>query len=62
MPSTYEIGATGENITCLDCGFTSWNENDVRERYCGNCHEFHGIKQMAAEVEAEIVRLCREDH
>jgi hypothetical protein len=20
---------------------TSWNPNDVRERYCGNCHAYH---------------------
>ncbi len=23
------------------CGHTSWNENDVLHRYCGNCHKFH---------------------
>jgi hypothetical protein len=25
---------------CLRCGFTSYNDNDVRERYCGNCHRY----------------------
>ena len=29
------------SITCPRCGRTSWNENDVRERYCGACHQFH---------------------
>jgi hypothetical protein len=28
-------------ITCPRCGMTSWNPNDVRERYCGNCHAYH---------------------
>lgn len=27
-------------ICCLLCGMTSFNENDVRECYCGNCHQF----------------------
>lgn len=30
-----------ESITCPRCGMTSYNPNDVREKYCGNCHEFH---------------------
>jgi hypothetical protein len=28
------------SITCLHCGMTSYNINDVRNRYCGNCHIF----------------------
>jgi len=28
------------SITCFQCGMTSYNENDVRERYCGNCRVF----------------------
>jgi protein-arginine kinase activator protein McsA len=27
--------------TCPQCGMTSHNPNDVRERYCGNCHQYH---------------------
>jgi hypothetical protein len=30
-----------DSITCPRCGMTSHNANDVRERYCGNCHLFH---------------------
>src|SRR5690349_20942845 len=30
-----------ESITCPQCGMTSSNLNDVRERYCENCHQFH---------------------
>lgn len=28
-------------IECLDCGKTSYNTNDVKQRYCGYCHKFH---------------------
>lgn len=31
----------GRAITCLRCGRTSHNPEDVRNRYCGNCHFFH---------------------
>lgn len=27
-------------ITCPRCGLTSWNLHDVREGYCGRCHEW----------------------
>ena len=27
-------------ITCPVCGFTSANPNDVREGYCGRCHDW----------------------
>jgi transcriptional regulator with XRE-family HTH domain len=27
-------------ITCPRCGRTSFNPNDVREGYCGNCHDW----------------------
>lgn len=29
-----------DTITCPKCGVTSHNPNDVREGYCGNCHDF----------------------
>lgn len=40
---TYVIAqfAGHATITCLACGYTSHNPNDVRERYCGHCHWFH---------------------
>ena len=25
---------------CPHCGAVSYNENDEREQYCGNCHNF----------------------
>lgn len=29
-----------ESITCPECGMTSYNPSDVREGYCGNCHDW----------------------
>lgn len=50
---TYTLGES--SITCLRCGMTSHNPNDVRYRYCGNCNEFHAGARcdfcMAPEVE-----------
>lgn len=36
---TYRID--GETITCGRCGRTSHHPEDVKNRYCGNCHVFH---------------------
>jgi hypothetical protein len=30
------------SFTCPVCGRTSWNQNDVREGYCGSCHDWTG--------------------
>jgi len=42
---TFEIvkGRTQNGIKCLVCGMTSWNRNDVKNEYCGNCHQYHNI-------------------
>ena len=45
---TYVIGGYGRNITCLDCGLTSWHPEDVRRRYCHFCAEFHDDKDRKA--------------
>lgn len=29
------------SITCLTCGMTSFNPNDIAAKYCGACHVFH---------------------
>ena len=31
------------SITCFICGMTSYNQNDVEQKYCGNCNQFHSI-------------------
>ena len=29
------------SITCPQCGRTSYNRNDIEQKYCGACHRFH---------------------
>jgi hypothetical protein len=38
-------------FTCPDCGRTSHNPTDVRERYCGACHTFPEDRATAAYLE-----------
>lgn len=40
-PLTFTIGPEANSITCLGCGLTSYNPNDVKIRWCGHCHVFH---------------------
>jgi hypothetical protein len=46
MAATYELVSDAVNglkgIRCKICNLTSWNPNDVEQKYCGNCHIFHG--------------------
>lgn len=35
------------NITCLVCGMTSYHPEDIRQEYCGGCHQFHFVMQQA---------------
>ncbi len=42
----YEISEDGKSIKCLICGLTSYNPNDVENRYCANCNVFHDLKPV----------------
>lgn len=33
--------AREKGITCPQCGMTSYNLNDIKEKYCGHCHQWH---------------------
>jgi hypothetical protein len=35
------VRMTQPSITCPKCHRTSYNPNDIREEYCGNCTEWH---------------------
>lgn len=41
--ATYELGFRGgvAAIQCLCCGLGSSHPDDIREKYCGFCKEFH---------------------
>jgi hypothetical protein len=34
------VEGTAPSFTCPRCHRTSWNPNDVREGYCGACHDW----------------------
>lgn len=36
------------SITCPRCGMTSYNANDIREGYCGNCHDWTTVVPTVA--------------
>lgn len=41
--NTYLLGTENNQpyIQCLQCGLKSFNQNDIKYRYCGHCHIFH---------------------
>jgi ribosomal protein L37E len=41
MSGDYTIAPDASWIKCHRCGRTSYNRNDVAQRYCGFCHRFH---------------------
>jgi hypothetical protein len=41
---SYLIAPDNKSITCLFCFKTSFHPEDVKNRYCGNCHYFHPEK------------------
>jgi hypothetical protein len=34
----------GPRITCPKCGMTSYHPEDVKQGYCGNCHDFTRVE------------------
>jgi len=38
---TYIILHSGTSIKCLICGLISYYLEDVKNKYCGHCHQFH---------------------
>ena len=41
---------TQPSITCPLCGRTSYHPQDIKHRYCGNCHMFHDECRFQAEL------------
>jgi len=38
-------------IKCKKCGMTSYDENDVNLKYCGNCDKFHSFEKNKKSIE-----------
>ena len=45
--------------TCPECGWTSYNPNDVRERYCGHCHKYIDMEKRVGSVFDIIETILR---
>ena len=41
MIDRYTIAPDGSSITCTACGLTSYNANDIAQKFCGHCGTFH---------------------
>lgn len=41
-------GGPTPSFTCPKCGMTSYHPEDVRQGYCGSCHEFTGEQEAPA--------------
>lgn len=54
---TYEIINNGAAIKCLVCGMTSYNTNDIEQKYCGHCHQFHEFLEIQHKNEDELRKL-----
>jgi len=46
------------SFTCRECGFTSYNLNDVKHRYCGRCHKFMAELRTAADMRVAQQRFA----
>jgi hypothetical protein len=44
-----------DSFTCPRCGRTSHHPDDVRERYCGACHEF--TDDVAFDEAVRVLRI-----
>lgn len=48
-------------VTCPKCGMVSYNENDIRYEYCGNCNGWHAsliptlVVESLDRVDAEAI-------
>lgn len=56
---TYEIADDGRAIKCLKCNRTSWHPEDVKQRYCGHCHEFHDRPEVDKAVRTFLQGTAR---
>lgn len=50
---TYMLLADLPAIKCLVCGRTSNHPDDVKNLYCGYCHEFHEIREQLKRANQE---------
>jgi len=49
---TYEVEEVNghKSIKCLVCKMVSYNQNDIHQKYCANCNQFHDIMMDKTEM------------
>lgn len=48
------------SFNCPRCRATSYNPHDIREGYCGGCHDWTGSPKISFYCDAIGPRTCRE--
>jgi RNase P subunit RPR2 len=43
-----------DSFTCPKCGMTSYHPDDIKNRYCGNCHEFIPKEALRGQVNPSL--------
>lgn len=63
MKETFEIVEVDgmQAIKCRKCKMISFNQNDVVNRYCGSCHQFHDFMMVDSYVEDEVIKKYERD-
>lgn len=55
QPSVLQPSVLQPSITCPRCGRTSYNPNDIREGYCGNCHDWTSAKAVEIVFDPQLL-------
>lgn len=50
----YRIAADRRAITCLVCGATSYNPNDIDRLFCPTCDAYHEDRELLLRLEREL--------
>jgi len=55
VPRTYQLGTTGSQhyIRCRICNTASYHPEDIKQRYCGTCRQFHEIMRTQRILERQ---------
>jgi hypothetical protein len=48
-------------ITCPKCGMVSGHPEDISQKYCGNCHQFHDQMELFNESDLRISSSTEQD-
>lgn len=43
-----------DHVECPKCGRISYNKTDIKNKYCGACHEFHDLRSEVEDQRSNI--------